>query len=183
MGLRGRMNLVEEQFYFVTTTVVEHAHVFTENTYCDLLINNIKHYQEIYHFLILGYVIMPSHFHWILKTEPRFGTLSDIMRDIKKYSAWDIMDELEKRNETKLLSLFFSLAEGCKNQKRKFWESRFDDEVLRNQKMFYVKLNYVHNNPVKAGLVRKPEDYKYSSARNYIMDDHSVIFVDTSYLN
>ena len=66
------------------------------------------------------------------------------------------------------------------DQKRKFWMKRFDDEVIRNQNMFLVKLNYIHNNPVKSGLVEKPEDYKYSSARNYLLDDHSVLFVDTT---
>ena len=45
--------------------------------------------------------------------------------------------------------------------------------------MYWVKFLYIHNNPVKAGLVTKPEDYKYSSARNYINYDHSVIEVDT----
>ncbi len=47
--------------------------------------------------------------------------------------------------------------------------------------MFWTKLKYIHNNPVKAGLVEKPIDYKYSSAINYVEKDHSIIFVDTSW--
>ena len=47
--------------------------------------------------------------------------------------------------------------------------------------MFMAKLLYIHNNPVKAGLVASPEEYKYSSARNYLLGEHSVLFVDTSY--
>ena len=47
--------------------------------------------------------------------------------------------------------------------------------------MFWTKLKYIHNNPVKAGIVKKTIDYKYSSARNYILQDHSVIFVDTTW--
>ena len=58
---------------------------------------------------------------------------------------------------------------------------RFDDEVIRNEKMFWVKLNYIHLNPLKAGLITKPEKYKYSSARNYVNNDHSIIEIDTSY--
>jgi hypothetical protein len=58
---------------------------------------------------------------------------------------------------------------------------RFDDEVIRNNKMFWVKLKYIHNNPVKAGLVIRGEDYKYSSARNYIKNDQTIIKVDTEY--
>ena len=58
---------------------------------------------------------------------------------------------------------------------------RFDDEVIRNNKMFWTKLKYIHNNPVEAGLVNNPEDYKYSSAGNYILGEHSVIIVDTEF--
>jgi hypothetical protein len=58
---------------------------------------------------------------------------------------------------------------------------RFDDEVIRDQQMFCTKLNYIHSNPIKAGLVTKAEDYKYSSARNYIRDDHSILKVDIEY--
>jgi hypothetical protein len=47
--------------------------------------------------------------------------------------------------------------------------------------MFWTKLHYIHRNPVEAGLVNSPEEYKYSSARNYINNDHSVIKVDTSF--
>lgn len=41
---------------------------------------------------------MPSHFHWIVEVNKKYGPVSDIMRDIKKYSAWDIMEYLTKRN-------------------------------------------------------------------------------------
>jgi hypothetical protein len=58
---------------------------------------------------------------------------------------------------------------------------RFDDEFIRDQQMFWTKLNYIHSNPIKAELVNQAEKYKYSSARNYINDDHSIIEVDTEY--
>jgi hypothetical protein len=58
---------------------------------------------------------------------------------------------------------------------------RFDDEVIQNEAMLLTKLDYIHNNPVKAGLVENPEDYRFSSARNYSMDDHSVIIVKTDW--
>jgi hypothetical protein len=58
---------------------------------------------------------------------------------------------------------------------------RFDDEVIRDQQMFWTKLNYIHNNPIKAGLVNRAEDYKYSSARNYINADNSILEVNTEY--
>jgi len=180
MGRRGRLNLTDESIFFVTTTVVGFTRVFTKNIYCELFIRNILHYQKKYHFIILAYVIMPSHFHWIIIVDGQYGTISDIMRDIKKYSAWDIMEEIEKNDEN-LMDIFKNASKGFKNQKRKFWMQRFDDEVIRNEKMFWTKLHYIRSNPVEAGLVKRPEDYKYSSARNYISGDHSVMFIDTEY--
>lgn len=181
MGLRGRCSLTEETTYFVTTTVTRFARVFCEDCYCDILIRNIKHYQENYRFKILGYVIMPTHFHRIVEVQPEIRTISEIMRDLKKYSAWDLMEALEKDGRKDLIGLFKGAAEGNPRQKRKFWMERFDDEVIRNVEMLRTKLNYIHYNPIKAGLVAEPEDYKYSSARNYVRNDQSVLFVETKW--
>ena len=72
--------------------------VFTEYKYCNILLHNVTHYQKRYKFLVLGYVIMPSHFHWIIQLDLTNGSISDIMRDIKKYTVWDVLEELEKDN-------------------------------------------------------------------------------------
>jgi putative transposase len=181
MGLRGRQLLKDEEFFFITTTVVHHARVFIKIKYCEILLQNIRYYQQQYKFDILGYVIMPSHFHWIVEVNLSHGSVSDIMRDIKKYSAWDLMEAIEHDGQTSLLKLFMESAQKNKSQRRKFWMSRFDDEVIQNEAMLLTKLDYIHNNPVKAGLVENPEDYRFSSARNYSMDDHSVIKVKTDW--
>ena len=166
MGRRGRKNFADEHFFFVTTTVVHFIKIFNEPTFCQILINNIKHYQEKYNFKVIAYVVMPSHFHWIVKINPKYGTISDIMRDLKKYSAWDILEEIDKTID-QLSKIFKAVAVGYPNQRRKLWMPRFDDEVIRNEKMFWSKFHYIHNNPVEAGLVGRAEEYKYSSARNY----------------
>ncbi|NLT52734.1 MAG: hypothetical protein GXX85_17660 [Ignavibacteria bacterium] len=161
MGRRGRNNLTEESIFFITTTVVNFTPIFENTAFCDILINNIKYYKTRYKFEILGYVIMLSHFHWIVRTEQKRGTVSDIMRDIKKFTAWKIFGLIEKENLKELENHFIKAAEGIKDQSRKLWMSRFDDEVIRNEKMFWVKSKYIHDNPVKAGIVVKPEEYKY----------------------
>ncbi len=180
MSLRHRNSLIGCTLFFITTTVWQFLEPFADSKACDLLIENIKHYQERYKFIILAYVIMPSHFHWIVEVNKECGTVSDIMRNIKKYSSWDIMEYLTKK-EAGLNKIFKEAAKNYDDQKRKFWMPRFDDKVIRNEKMFWEKLRYIHNNPVEEGLVIKPEDYKYSSARNYVYGDHTVIEVDTSY--
>lgn len=178
MGLRGRNNLTEELFFFVTTTIRNFIKVFTEDVYCEALINNIKYYQKRYSFDIIAYVIMPTHFHWLIKVVPSKGTISDIMRDIKKYSAWDILEKLEEE-KSPLLQNFINIA--LPMQKRQLWMHRFDDKVIKKQKMLWSSIRYIHNNPVNAGLVDKPETYKYSSARNYILNDNTILYVEKSW--
>jgi REP element-mobilizing transposase RayT len=120
MSLRGRNNLSDCTHFFVTTTVVDFLRVFKDENVCKLLVSNINHYKRKYNFIILGYVIMPSHFHWIIEVNKKFGTISDIMRDIKKYSAWDIMEYLLKTNHN-YNNEFKESAKGYMEQKRKFW--------------------------------------------------------------
>lgn len=182
MPLRGRAKLSDESFFFVTTTIVEFTNIFKIYECCDALISNIIHYQKRYKFDVLAYVIMPSHFHWIVQVDKSRGTISDIMRDIKKYSAWDIMEILENMKRKDFEEIFNRNAKEYPDRKRKFWKKRFDDQVIRNQKMFWTKLKYIHNNPVKAGIVARPEDYKYSSARNYVNEDNSILKVNTEML-
>lgn len=178
MGLRGRSYLTNEYFFFVTTTIIKFTRVFENECYCDLLIKNIKHYQSRYEFEIISYVIMPTHFHWLIKVEPKKVTVSDIMRDIKKYSAWDILEKLESDKSPLLVNFLNTDIPG---QKRQFWIHRFDDEVIRSEKMLWTKIKYIHNNPVEAGMVEISEEYKYSSARNYILNDQSVLYVEKSW--
>jgi putative transposase len=182
MGRRGRTNLVECSTFFVTTTVVEFFNVFTQENYCDILLSNIKHYQERYSFKIIGYVIMPSHWHWIVDIDRTKGTISDIMRDIKKYSAWDLMEAMAKDGRTDFLESFEKNAQKHPGQNLKLWMPRFDDEAIRTHEMLRAKLEYIHNNPVRAGLADVPENFKYLSARNYKGDNDPVLNVDTEWL-
>jgi len=177
MPLRGRENLSGCSYFFVTTTVVNFTNIFIDPELCDILIKVIKYYQEKYKFEILSYVIMPSHFHWIIEINPKTGTISDIMRDIKKYSAWEILDIIEKKNP-EMVRIFTEASKKYPGQKRKLWMSRFHDEVIRDEKMFWTKLNYIHNNPVEAGLAKRIEDYIYSSAANYKSGNHSVLQIN-----
>lgn len=192
---RGRNNLTDERFFFVTTTVVRFLHIFSSPPVCDILISNIKYYRTQFHFSVLGYVIMPSHFHWIVNVDPKYGTISDIMRDIKKHSAKEIIrylsDDgiLQKVFEqeaggniraTNLSGSNITSGTGIKTYK-KLWIDRFDDKVIHDENMLLSTIRYIHNNPVVAGLVQKPEDYIYSSIHNYLSNDHSILDVDTEW--
>jgi putative transposase len=179
MPLRGRSYADKQALWFVTSTIVSFTRVFTEEKYFQIAIDNLKFYREKYRFLLPGYVIMPEHVHFLIYTFSDLGKISDIMRDWKWSVALDIRKQCEKDDRKDLLELF--QTEARRNGRRGFqvWMPRFDDVLIYTGKQYRIKLNYIHYNPVKRGLVDKPEDWKYSSARNYILRDDSIITLDT----
>jgi hypothetical protein len=69
------------------------------------------------------------------------------------------------------------MEEGRGN-KYKVWQEGFHPIGIDTAKFFQEKLEYLHNNPVRKGFVEEPEQWRYSSARNYLLDDHSIITVE-----
>ena len=178
MPHRGRSYAVEEAVWFVTTTIASFTKVFTEDRYFQIAMDNLKLYREKYKFLLLGYVIMPEHVHFLIYAFPRLGPISNIMRDWKWSVAFDIKKECQQYGRNDLLNQFHFNARRSGRRGFQIWMPRFDDVLIYSKEQYGIKLNYIHNNPVKRGLVDNPEDWKYSSARNYLLGDHSVIKID-----
>jgi hypothetical protein len=89
---------------------------------------------------------------------------------------------MEREKRIGWLKLFKLKSPKKKNWEYQIWEDGYDDLGVYSAKVLRTKIDYIHNNPVRKGLVKRPEDYLYSSARNYILNDHSVIKVDTELL-
>lgn len=119
--------------------------------------------REKLNFLLIGFVIMPDHLHLMIVPDRR-NTISDVMRHIKgRFSRFynksrriNSADYGEKPLPHRAGNLSLPV--------KKVWQEGFYDHVIRNKKEFMERLNYIHNNPVKAKIVKKPEDYKFSSA-------------------
>ncbi len=96
---------------------------------------------------LFGYVFMPSHIHLLLFIEGKL--LTGFMRDFKKYISQKAFKDLSI----------------CDN---KIWMDGFDRVVIYSDKILLQKLDYIHRNPVKAGLVNSQENWEWSSAKNYL---------------
>jgi len=168
----------ENELYFLTSTVVDWTHIFTEPTYFEIIIKSLSYCQLQKELLIVGYVIMPNHLHIICGGSEKHK-LSDIMRDFKQYTARKILDELRANGRWKEIAVFekAALADG-KGNDYKFWTVGTHPILLETAQKFQEKLNYIHNNPVRKGFVDAPEHWLYSSARNYISGDHSILKVE-----
>jgi REP element-mobilizing transposase RayT len=197
MGLRNRID-EPNCFYFLTTTVVEFLPVFTTEARCSIILDNLVFYRKKYDFKLIAYVIMPEHIHMVLK--PHIGTkIAEIMRDFKKYTSVQIRQLLEKEGDTECLSVFMRNANLVKKARRvnhketkphsravrssdltgyKVWMDRYDELAVYSPDVLLTKINYIHENPVRKGLVRRPEDWLYSSYRNYYFCDESLLSID-----
>jgi REP element-mobilizing transposase RayT len=164
--------------WYVTTTVVDFTQVFFKEKYILVLIENLKYYREQHDFKLIAYVIMPEHIHLIIWLLGK-STISDVMKDFKKYSSVRIREELYAEGNKKLISIFRNCARGYKGQDFKLWMDRFDRVAIYTPRVLKQKIDYIHLNPVRRNLVKDILDWKYSSARNYYLNDHSVIKVDT----
>jgi len=176
MGLRLRLE-EGHHLFFVTTTVVDFIKIFTSDEYCQILIQNLDFYRQIYNFKIIAYVIMPNHIHLILWPQES-RDLPKIMRDFKKYTSVEVRRLLENEKNSRILYLLRRSARGYKNQKYKLWMDRYDRLAIYSAQVLSQKMEYIHYNPVRARLVKQGIDWKYSSARNYCLDDHSILKVD-----
>lgn len=175
MGLRYNAD-GNDCLYFITTSVVKHLPVLTSKGGPKILIENIKFYREKYSFELNGYVIMPTHIHLILFV-PENKSISDIMRDFKKYTSVQFKEKLINEH-SKYLPIMKKEGRRHKGQEFKLWNNRSDKVAIVSKKVLKTKLNYIHDNPVRKGLVDKPEHYKYSSAKDYLTNEESEIVID-----
>jgi putative transposase len=182
MPLRNR-KYYQGNAYYITTSVNKFIKIFKDQEYVDIILENINFYKRKYGFKLLAYVIMPNHLHLLIfPKQDSVEEVSNLMGDFKRFTSRSIRAQMEKNNKTRWLELFRLDKPQSRNWQYEIWQERFDDLAVYSPKIAKVKINYIHNNPVRKRLVGKAEDYLYSSARNYILDDHSIIKVDTDFL-
>ena len=149
--------------YFVTFTVKQWIDVFTRKEYKDLFLDSIRHCQQEKGLLVYAWVMMSNHVHMIIATEKL--KLSDVIRDLKKFTAKKIVHAIEENErESRKRWLLWLLKE---EEQITFWKEGYHGEEIFTHEFFEQKLDYIHMNPVKAGIVEKEEEYLYSSCGDY----------------
>ncbi len=144
--------------------------VFTRNEYRDMLVESLKHCQAKKGLEIYAWVIMTNHIHLIAGS--RRNAIEEIIRDFKKYTSVQLCRAIESsstesRKDWLMYFVRQSAKQSSKHIKNKFWQDGFHPIELSDNEMIEQRLNYIHENPVKAGWVFQPQDYIYSSAGVY----------------
>ncbi|MGZ5282875.1 MAG: REP-associated tyrosine transposase [Bacteroidia bacterium] len=160
----------EGGLFFVTLTVVGWIDVFTRSEYCDEIIKNLNFCIEKKGLHVYAFVIMSNHLHLIASVDQ--GLLSAVLRDFKSFTAKSIINMInenpqESRKEW-LLYMFEYFAKGNKhNSQYQFWQHNNHPIDLVSNKFIDQRVNYIHENPVKANLVNETQNYIYSSANPF----------------
>ena len=160
----------QDKPYFVTFATVNWIDVFTRRIYKEILTESINYCIEKKGLVVYSWCIMSNHVHMIIATDDE--GLQNIMRDLKSYTSKQLLSSIsenqqESRKEWMLWMFERAGKKNSNNTKYQFWQQHNQPIVLNNPVIFEQKLNYIHNNPVEAGFVEYPEQYLYSSARDY----------------
>jgi REP element-mobilizing transposase RayT len=169
-----------EDAYFITITTVGWIDVFTRLNQKHCITNALKHCQEKKGLEIYACCLMSSHLHLLCKATEGF-ILSDVMRDFKKHTSKQIVKIIKEEPESRREWMLEYFEKSCehlkKEQKYKVWQGGYHAEVVETNWFIKQKINYIHNNPVKDKIVTLPEDYYFSSARNYAGLDYEIVII------
>jgi REP element-mobilizing transposase RayT len=163
----------QSKAHFITSTVVDWVDVFSRKAYRDCIIESLDFCIKNKGMILYGYVIMSNHIHLIIQSDN--SKLSDLIRDFKKFTAKTILHKIETESESRadwMLKRFeFACKSHSRNEKYQLWQYGNHPEEIFSEKFFWSKLDYIHLNPVRAGIVAKASHYLYSSASNYVNDN------------
>ena len=130
---------------FLTQVVEGREPIFSDEALIELLLQTLRNVKQFHPFNMLGYVFLPDHFHLLIQVAG--GNFSEIMHSLKP-------------NFTKAYKQRLGLYA---DDSMKFWQKRFWDHIIRDDRDFENHLHYIHFNPVKHGYVLNPRSWKYSS--------------------
>jgi REP element-mobilizing transposase RayT len=154
--------MITEYPQFFTATILEWKRLLKPEKYKKIILESLRFLVFDKRIKLFGFVIMDNHIHLIWQMLPEMKA-ENVQRDFLKYTAQKIKQDL-KRNHGKVLALFLVNA---KDRQYQIWERNALSIELRTEKVFLQKLRYIHMNPIRAGLCKYVEDYKYSTAKFY----------------
>jgi len=145
-----RRYYIPNAIVFITCVTRDRIRHFAEEDNVALLWATMRRVQEIHPFRLLAYVIMPDHFHWLMRVDDKRGDFSTVLHSVKRNYTL---------NFKKAHRITSSLV---------LWQERFWDHVIRDEADLNRHFDYIHWNPVKHGYVQFPETWRHSTFRHWL---------------
>ena len=171
MGRKWSNKNLPGALHFVTGNIDKKRRIFTRAVACQSFIDVCAELRQEWPFKLVAYVVMPDHLHLIIN--PRDGKIRELMGKIKSLSARRIIAAIPD------VSFIVDITEAGEPVCQ-VWQESFKALPLWSDWLIWQKINYIHSNPVKAGLVKSTSDYKWSSYKSFygISDDPMAIDKD-----
>ncbi|MGB8170354.1 MAG: transposase [Chthoniobacteraceae bacterium] len=163
--MRSRYRVQELQApHFVTSTIVGWLPVFTTAARCQIIVDSLEYCRAHKGLKIHAWVVLENHLHAILAAPD----LSRVLADFKRHTARRILELLAAEECEWLLHLLRQWRAAHKTESEfQVWQEGSHPQALMSDAVMQQKLEYLHNNPVKRGLVAVPEHWRYSSAHEW----------------
>jgi putative transposase len=159
------------QFY--TATILEWKKLLKPDSYKQIIIDSLAFLVKEKRVKVYGFVLMENHIHLIWQGTELYS-LKHTQLSFMKYTAQQIKFDLEK-NHPNVLSYFVVDA---KDRKYQFWERNALSIDIMSSIVFIQKLNYIHENPIRANLCKNETDYRYSSIKHFVGMKHEFDFLE-----
>ena len=142
--------------YHITTRTLGQAFYFARPADKLTVVSALAFYRERGDYQLFAFVVMDNHVHFVIQPAPG-KPLGDILRDFKRWCS--------RRNTSKPAG-------------QSLWERRYDDNRIASARELRSVITYIHHNPVRAGIVSRPQDYRWSSIHNYGYETRPLIEID-----
>ncbi len=153
--------------HFVTGNSLDRIPIFTEPACCDAFLEELHCLNQKWPSKLIAYVVMPDHFHLI--SNPQDGRIKEFIGALKSLSAKGIVSACKQFR-------FNADADG-----HQVWQESFKALPLWSGWMIWQKINYIHANPVKAGIAKSAKDYDWSSFRSFYSQGEESLAVDNEW--
>ena len=176
LAMRSRYRITEEnRVYFLTSTVVEWIPAFLLPETRRVVVDALVYCRKEKGLHLYAYVIMENHLHLLAEAPD----LSRVMQSFKRHTAVRVMEVINNARQTWMLNQFAYYRKKYKEEsRRQFWQEGSHPQLVTGMDMLRQKADYIHANPVRRGWVESPEHWRYSSARNYLLENDSVLEID-----
>ena len=157
-----KFNHIKECPQFYTATILNWKKLLRPEKYKMIIIESLQYLAQEKRVILYGYVIMDNHIHLIWKPTELYP-LKHTQLSFMKFTAQIIKRDLQVNHPNILKEFLVRLND----RTYQFWQRNSLAVNLYNNKTIIEKLNYIHNNPIKAELCKESIDYKFSSAKFY----------------
>jgi putative transposase len=159
-----------QHLHFITASCYRRRPLLGTARRRDLFLRLFEEVRRRYNFVVVGYVVMPEHFHLLISESER-GDPSKVMQVLKQRVARRLL-------RTKRIAAGQAMLFGDAVTADHFWQRRFYDFNVFSQRKLVEKLRYMHRNPVRRGLADAPELWAWSSFQAYASGEAGVVKVN-----